>query len=189
MNELYGDEEVKRRARVKARFINSGMMATLLGAIISDALDDGRVVSGVGGQYNFVSQAFALNDAELSSPSNRSANPVGRQFPTFDGPMVTKRFRGICVTSLPLVGEALRQELIGSLLAIDTPLAGMVIPSEFRRIDLVSGEAGPLASTLGAARDRGRWWINNDRLCVKWFRWFEAQTRCITVEHDGAKIF
>ena len=63
VNELYGNEEVKRRARVKARFINSGMMATLLGAIVSDALDDGRVVSGVGGQYNFVSQAFALNDA------------------------------------------------------------------------------------------------------------------------------
>ena len=63
VNELYGDEEVKRRARVKARFINSGMIATLLGAIVSDALDDGHVVSGVGGQYNFVSQAFALNDA------------------------------------------------------------------------------------------------------------------------------
>ena len=63
VNELYGDEELKRRARVKARFINSGMMATLLGAIVSDALDDGRVVSGVGGQYNFVTQAFALNDA------------------------------------------------------------------------------------------------------------------------------
>ena len=53
----------------------------------------------------------------------------------------------------------------------------------------MSGEAGPLASTLGAAHDRGRWWINNDRLCVKWFRWFEAQTRCITVEHEGAKIY
>ena len=56
-------------------------------------------------------------------------------------------------------------------------------------MDFVSGEAGPLASTLGAAHDRGRWWINHDRLCVKWFRWFEAQTRCMTVEHEGAKIY
>ena len=39
------------------------MMATLFGAVVSDGLDDGRVVSGVGGQYNFVSQAFALPDA------------------------------------------------------------------------------------------------------------------------------
>ena len=90
---------------------------------------------------------------------------------------------------LPLTGEALRQELVGSLLEIDTPLAGVVIPVRVSANGLVSGEAGPLASTLGAAHDRGRWWINNDRLCVKWFRWFEAQTRCITVEHEGAKIY
>jgi acyl-CoA hydrolase len=63
VNELYGDEATKRRARVKARFINNAMMATLLGAAISDGLENGQVVSGVGGQYNFVAQAFALGDA------------------------------------------------------------------------------------------------------------------------------
>jgi hypothetical protein len=63
VNELYGDEAAKRRARVNARFINNAMMATLLGAVVSDGLDDGRVVSGVGGQYNFVAQSFALEDA------------------------------------------------------------------------------------------------------------------------------
>jgi hypothetical protein len=62
-NELYGDEEGKRRARVDARFVNNAMMATLLGAAISDGLEDGQVVSGVGGQYNFVAQAFALPGA------------------------------------------------------------------------------------------------------------------------------
>jgi acyl-CoA hydrolase len=63
VNQLYGDEAKKRAARVKARFINNGMMATLLGAIVSDGLESGLVVSGVGGQYNFVAQAFALEDA------------------------------------------------------------------------------------------------------------------------------
>ena len=62
-NELYGDEETKRAARLDARFVNSAMMATLLGAAISDGLEGGRVVSGVGGQYNFVAQAFALSGA------------------------------------------------------------------------------------------------------------------------------
>jgi len=59
-NQLYGDEVAKRRARVDARFVNSTMMATLMGAAVSDGLEDGQVVSGVGGQYNFVAQAFAL---------------------------------------------------------------------------------------------------------------------------------
>ena len=62
-NELYGDEDRKRRARVEARFVNNAMMATLMGAAVSDGLDNGQVVSGVGGQYNFVAQAFALPGA------------------------------------------------------------------------------------------------------------------------------
>ncbi|MCP5243119.1 MAG: acetyl-CoA hydrolase [Burkholderiales bacterium] len=62
-NEIFGDELNKRRARVKASFINNAMLATLRGSIISDALENGAVVSGVGGQYNFVAQALALDDA------------------------------------------------------------------------------------------------------------------------------
>jgi Acetyl-CoA hydrolase/transferase C-terminal domain len=62
-NEIYGEEDNKRRARVDARFVNNAMMATLMGAAISDGLENGQVVSGVGGQYNFVAQAFALKGA------------------------------------------------------------------------------------------------------------------------------
>jgi hypothetical protein len=66
-NQLYGDEEAKRRARVDARFVNTAMMATLMGGAISDGLENGQVVSGVGGQYNFVAQAFALQARGRSS--------------------------------------------------------------------------------------------------------------------------
>ena len=40
-------------------------MVTLSGGVISDGWEDGRVVSGVGGQYNFVSMAHALQDGRL----------------------------------------------------------------------------------------------------------------------------
>ncbi len=64
VNQLYGnDEGLERMQRHDARFFNSCMMATALGAAVSDALDDGRVVSGVGGQYNFVAMAHALPEA------------------------------------------------------------------------------------------------------------------------------
>src|SRR4029078_4295079 len=62
-NQLYGEEDAKRRARVDARFVNTAMMATLMGAAVSDGLEDGQVIGGVGGQYNFVAQAFALQGA------------------------------------------------------------------------------------------------------------------------------
>src|SRR5205085_2326861 len=45
-----------------ARFFNTCMMTTALGAAVSDGLDDGREVSGIGGQYNFVAMAHALRD-------------------------------------------------------------------------------------------------------------------------------
>ena len=65
INQLYGDEELKRAQRRNARFMNTTMMVTLLGAAVSDALESGQVVSGVGGQYNFVAMSHALPDARL----------------------------------------------------------------------------------------------------------------------------
>lgn len=58
-----GQEALATHQRRKARFFNTCMMATPLGAAVSDALEDGRVVSGVGGQYDFVSLASQLDDA------------------------------------------------------------------------------------------------------------------------------
>lgn len=63
INELYGDEQLKRLQRRDARFINSAFTVTLMGAAVADQLEDGRVLSGVGGQYNFIAQAHALEDA------------------------------------------------------------------------------------------------------------------------------
>ncbi|MGL4576603.1 MAG: acetyl-CoA hydrolase/transferase C-terminal domain-containing protein [Burkholderiaceae bacterium] len=65
INQLYGEDDLKRAQRSKARFMNTTMMVTLLGAAASDALESGQVVSGVGGQYNFVAMAHALPDARL----------------------------------------------------------------------------------------------------------------------------
>jgi hypothetical protein len=57
------DPELQTLQRRRARFVNTAMMVTLGGAAVSDALEDGQVVSGVGGQYNFVAQAHELPDA------------------------------------------------------------------------------------------------------------------------------
>ena len=58
-----GEEALVRLQRPQARFFNTCMMMTALGAAVSDALEDGRVVSGVGGQYNFVALGHALPGA------------------------------------------------------------------------------------------------------------------------------
>ncbi len=78
VNELYRDEEAKRRARVNARFLNDAMMATVLGDVISDGLEDGRIVSGVGGQYNFIAQGFALEGARSAIVLHASRTAKGK---------------------------------------------------------------------------------------------------------------
>ncbi|MFP4474096.1 MAG: acetyl-CoA hydrolase/transferase C-terminal domain-containing protein [Desulfatibacillaceae bacterium] len=62
VNQLYGNQELKMLQRKNGRFANAGLMVMLSGAVVSDGLEDGQVVSGVGGQYNFVSMAHALPD-------------------------------------------------------------------------------------------------------------------------------
>jgi acyl-CoA hydrolase len=62
-NTLEGDFAAKVAQRRHARFVNTALVLTLLGAASSDALEDGRVISGIGGQGDFVLQAFGLPEA------------------------------------------------------------------------------------------------------------------------------
>ncbi|MFZ3032536.1 MAG: acetyl-CoA hydrolase/transferase C-terminal domain-containing protein [Parvibaculum sp.] len=101
-NDLYGDEALKRRQRVKARFVNNAMMVTSLGAVVSDGLADGRVVSGVGGQYNFVAQAFALQGARsiisLAATREAKGKRVSNILWSYGHQTIPRHLRDIIVT-------------------------------------------------------------------------------------------
>ncbi|NNC98964.1 MAG: acetyl-CoA hydrolase, partial [Gammaproteobacteria bacterium] len=79
INGTHIDFNNKQQNRQHARFINNAMKATLLGAVVSDALDSGQVVSGVGGQYDFVRQSFALRDARSIIMLKALRNSGGRR--------------------------------------------------------------------------------------------------------------
>lgn len=76
INALYGQESLKRAQRIHARFINSAMKATLVGDVVADGTENHQVVSGVGGQYNFIAQAHELENgrAIICLPSTRTTN-------------------------------------------------------------------------------------------------------------------
>lgn len=87
-----------------------------------------------------------------------------------------------------LNGEAIKTTLPGSVLKLDTPL-GMVVPIKFESNGLMTGDAGQLASYLGSQKDRGRYWLREDRICYKWFRWFSGEQHCLAIRRDGQRIF
>lgn len=124
VNQLYGGESEKARARVGARFVNNAMMATLQGAVVSDGLADGRVVSGVGGQYNFVAQAFALPDARaiITLPATRRSGgrTVSNIVWSYGHVTIPRHLRDIVVTEYGIADlrGTTDEEAIAAMLAI-----------------------------------------------------------------------
>jgi len=62
-NTLLGSYKLAKLQRQYARFINSVMMVTLGGGLVSDGLKDLQEVSGVGGQFDFVNMAQNLENS------------------------------------------------------------------------------------------------------------------------------
>lgn len=123
-NDLYGDEQAKREARKSARFVNTAMKATLLGAVTSDGTGEGQVISGVGGQYNFVTQAFALAGGRsiITLRSTRKRRGITESNILWDYPHTTipRHLKDIVVTEYgvaDLRGKS-DQETIAAMLSI-----------------------------------------------------------------------
>ena len=124
INELYGQEELKRRQRRDARFINTVFGMTLLGAGVADQLEDGRVLSGVGGQYNFVAQGHALEGGRsillLRSWREAGGEVTSNLFWTYGHCTIPRHLRDIVVTEYGIAdlrGQT-DSEVIARLLAI-----------------------------------------------------------------------
>jgi len=173
VNQLYGDDErAKRQARVKARFMNNAMMATLLGAVISDGLENGQVVSGVGGQYNFVAQSFALEGARsiIMLPAARSiAGRVTSNIRWSYGHVtIPRHLRDVVVTEYGIAdlrGKSDRDVIAAMLAIADSRFQGDLLARAKRAGKIEPSFALPsacrdntpprIARALAPARDKG----------------------------------
>ncbi len=123
--------------------------------MVSDQLEDGRVVSGVGGQYNFIAQGFALQDARSVIALRATRTSRGKTDSnirwTYGHTTIPRHLRDIVVTEYgvaDLRGQSDR-DVIAALLAItDQRFQGELL----RR----AKEAGKIESTYelpAACRD------------------------------------
>ncbi|MES2918338.1 MAG: acetyl-CoA hydrolase/transferase C-terminal domain-containing protein [Pseudomonadota bacterium] len=124
INQLYGQENLAAAQRRDASFVNTCMMMTLLGAAVSDGLDSGRLVSGVGGQYNFVAQAHALHDARsimmLRATRTSKGETMSNIIWNYGHTTIPRHLRDVVVTEYGIAdlrGQA-DHEIIKRLLAI-----------------------------------------------------------------------
>jgi hypothetical protein len=124
INQLYRGEEMDRAQRLEARFINTTMKITLLGAAVSDQLEDGQVVSGVGGQYNFVAMGQALDRARsilmLRSYRGSGHQAVSNIVWEFPHATIPRHLRDIVITEYGVADLRSKEdhEVIQSLICI-----------------------------------------------------------------------
>jgi len=125
VNQLYGpDQELRILQRRAARFVNTTMMVTLLGAAVSDALESGQVVSGVGGQYNFVAMAHALPDGRsilcVRATRTRRGRTTSNIVWRYGHETIPRHLRDVVVTEYGVADLRGRtdEEIIMALLAV-----------------------------------------------------------------------
>jgi len=125
VNQLYGaDQELRMLQRRAARFVNTTMMVTLLGAAVSDTLESGRVVSGVGGQYNFVAMAHALPGARsilcLRATRTQRGRTTSNILWSYGNETIPRHLRDIVVTEYGVADLRSRtdEECIAALLQV-----------------------------------------------------------------------
>jgi acyl-CoA hydrolase len=153
VNELYGgNETLERLQRRHARFFNTCMMATVLGAAVSDALEDGRVVSGVGGQYNFVAMAHALPDARsvllLRAARDAGGKPVSNIRWNYGHTTIPRHLRDIYISEYGIadVRGKTDEDCVVAMTAIaDARFAGDLIDTAQRNGKLRKDFAAPEA--------------------------------------------
>jgi len=124
VNGLLGEEMRKRAQRVHGRFINTAFSVTLLGAAVADQLEDGRVLSGVGGQYNFVAQAHELAGARsillVRATRNKGGTTTSNILWNYGHTTIPRHLRDIVVTEYGVADLRGRTdaEVIGAMLNI-----------------------------------------------------------------------
>jgi acyl-CoA hydrolase len=125
VNQLYGsDQELRILQRRDARHVNTAMMVTLLGAAVSDGLESGAVVSGVGGQYNFVAMAHALPGARsilcVRATRTRHGRTVSNILWSYGHETIPRHLRDIVVSEYGIADLRGRtdEEIVAALLNI-----------------------------------------------------------------------
>jgi acyl-CoA hydrolase len=171
-NTLGGDATRKRAERVHARFVNTAMTVTLLGAISSDALEGGRVVSGVGGQHDLVGMAHELADARsiiaLRSTRRQDRRTASNILWSYANATVPRSLRDIVVTEYGIAdlrGKSDRDTIAAMLQVADGAFQPQLQAQAQRAGKLEAGFSVPaharhnrperLEAALGPARRSG----------------------------------
>lgn len=171
-NTLTGDAAAKIAQRRDARFINTALAATLLGAVSSDQTEDGRVISGIGGQGDFVAMAHDLPDARsiiaVRSTRTQGSRATSNIHWRHGNTSIPRQLRDIIVTEYGIADIRGRtdMEVVSRMLAVtdarfqsqlrQSAISAGKLPSDFRLSSTVANnKPSRIEEALSVARREG----------------------------------
>lgn len=193
---------LEKAQRQHARFFNTCMMATALGGAASETLPNGRVVSGVGGQYNFVNMGHTLPQAAsvlmLRSTRESKGEVTSNILWAVENMTIPRHLRDIYVTEYGIADlrNATDTDCVKRMLSVmDAQFQEDLIAKAEKNIKLNTGEVKPtdhflnhktvLANKLAAFRTDGTlpdYPLGSDftpveQRVVKALQWLKANTQ------------
>ncbi len=83
--------------------------------------------------------------------------------------------------------DDIRKVIVGRTIYLAAPLGGE-FPLNYRTSGVVDGDG----KALGLGRfiqpqDRGKWWIEGDKLCQQFTKWYKGSPMCFTLTRTGPK--
>jgi hypothetical protein len=87
-----------------------------------------------------------------------------------------------------LADRDLREYIAGKTIHLDTRIGTIPITyhADGTLVGRVSGVA--LRTYLGSESDRGRWHVQGERICQRFFRWLGGETACVVFRQEGRRI-
>jgi len=84
-----------------------------------------------------------------------------------------------------LSGAALQSAVAGRTVYIGTPMGE--VPIRYAKNGSVHGNTElALLDGESTAVDRGKWWVAENKLCVRWQNWLNGETHCFTMHKVSA---
>jgi hypothetical protein len=80
----------------------------------------------------------------------------------------------------------IKREIAGKRIYLKVPFGGE-FPLYYDKSGVVDGSGQALGlGRFMAPEDRGRWWVDNNRLCQQWEEWYDGKKHCFELVRTGA---
>lgn len=91
--------------------------------------------------------------------------------------------------SATLSGDDLRSAIADKTVVLK--ISGFELPIQYSSRGTMTGRMSTFAAAFSGnegVSDRGKWWVDGNRLCQKWSSWMDGETYCYALSQNGRQV-